>query len=159
MDASLLLLAIVGFLPPTDPRIVGTVRAIETRLLVGGFIFRYDTNQTEDGLPPGEAAFLACSFWFVDNLILQGRVDEARAMFERLLALRNESLRRSTIPRRVARWGMFRRHSATWRSSTRRTISPATRARSKNAPVRTMLRCTESQNGYIDDALRWISWA
>jgi GH15 family glucan-1,4-alpha-glucosidase len=90
LDASLLLLAIVGFLPPSDPRIVGTVRAIEDRLLVGGFIFRYDTSQTEDGLPPGEAAFLACSFWFVDNLVLQGRVAEARAMFERLLALRND---------------------------------------------------------------------
>jgi GH15 family glucan-1,4-alpha-glucosidase len=90
LDASLLLLAIVGFLPPSDPRIMGTVRAIEARLLVGGFIFRYDTNQTEDGLPPGEAAFLACSFWFVDNLVLQGRVAEARAMFERLLALRND---------------------------------------------------------------------
>lgn len=90
LDASLLLLPIVGFLPPTDPRIVGTVRAIERRLLVDGVIFRYDTGQTEDGLPPGEAAFLACSFWFVDNLILQGRVAEARAMFERLLALRND---------------------------------------------------------------------
>jgi GH15 family glucan-1,4-alpha-glucosidase len=90
LDASLLLLAIVGFLPPSDPRIVGTVRAIEARLLAGGFIFRYDTNQTVDGLPPGEAAFLACSFWFVDNLVLQGRIEEARTMFERLLALRND---------------------------------------------------------------------
>jgi GH15 family glucan-1,4-alpha-glucosidase len=90
LDASLLLLAIVGFLPPSDPRIVGTVRAIEARLLVGGFIYRYDTSQTEDGLPPGEAAFLACSFWFVDNLVLQGRFAEARTMFERLLSLRND---------------------------------------------------------------------
>jgi len=90
LDASLLLLAIVGFLPSSDPRIVGTVRAIETRLLVSGFVFRYDTGQTEDGLPPGEAAFLACSFWFVDNLVLQGRVAEARTMFERLLAVRND---------------------------------------------------------------------
>jgi GH15 family glucan-1,4-alpha-glucosidase len=90
LDASLLLLPIVGFLPPTDPRIVGTVRAIERRLLVDGVVFRYDTGQTEDGLPPGEGSFLACSFWFVDNLILQGRVDEARVMFERLLAFRND---------------------------------------------------------------------
>jgi GH15 family glucan-1,4-alpha-glucosidase len=90
LDASLLLLPIVGFLPPTDPRIVGTVRTIERRLLADGVVFRYDTGQTEDGLPPGEAAFLACSFWFVDNLILQGRVFEARTMFERLLALRND---------------------------------------------------------------------
>ena len=55
-----------------------------------GVVFRYDTGKTEDGLPPGEGAFLACSFWFVDNLILQGRVAQASAMFERLLALRND---------------------------------------------------------------------
>ncbi|MGO4683997.1 glycoside hydrolase family 15 protein [Hyphomicrobium sp. 2TAF46] len=90
LDASLLLLPIVGFLPPSDPRIVGTVRAIERRLLVDGLVFRYDTGKTDDGLPPGEGAFLACSFWFVDNLILQGRAAEARKMFERLLALRND---------------------------------------------------------------------
>jgi GH15 family glucan-1,4-alpha-glucosidase len=57
---------------------------------VDGLVFRYDTGKTEDGLPPGEGAFLACSFWFVDNLILQGRVAQASAMFERLLALRND---------------------------------------------------------------------
>ena len=90
LDASLLLLPIVGFLPPSDPRIVGTLQAIERRLLVDGVVFRYDTRETEDGLPAGEAAFLACSFWFVDNLILQGRSSEASAMFERLLALRND---------------------------------------------------------------------
>jgi GH15 family glucan-1,4-alpha-glucosidase len=90
VDASLLLLPIVGFLPPSDPRIVGTLRAIENRLLVDGLVFRYNTGETEDGLPHGEGAFLACSFWFVDNLILQGRIAEAEAMFERLLALRND---------------------------------------------------------------------
>jgi GH15 family glucan-1,4-alpha-glucosidase len=90
LDASLLLLPIVGFLPPSDRRIVGTVQAIEQRLMVSGVVFRYDTGKTEDGLPPGEGAFLACSFWFVDNLILQGRVAEASAMFERLLALCND---------------------------------------------------------------------
>ncbi len=90
LDASLLLLPIVGFLPPSDPRIIGTVRAIERRLLVDGLIFRYDTTETEDGLPFGEGAFLACSFWFVDNLILQGRIAEASTMFDRLLALRND---------------------------------------------------------------------
>jgi GH15 family glucan-1,4-alpha-glucosidase len=90
LDASLLLLPIVGFLPPSDRRIVGTLQAIEQRLLVDGVVFRYDTGKTEDGLPAGEGAFLACSFWFVDNLILQGRVGEATAMFERLLALRND---------------------------------------------------------------------
>ncbi len=90
LDASLLLLPIVGFLPPSDRRIVGTLQAIEQRLLVDEVVFRYDTRKTEDGLPPGEGAFLACSFWFVDNLILQGRVAQASAMFERLLALRND---------------------------------------------------------------------
>ncbi len=90
LDANLLLLPIVGFLPPSDPRILGTVRAIERRLLVDGLVFRYDTGKAEDGLPPGEGAFLACSFWFVDNLILQGRITEAQSMFERLLALRND---------------------------------------------------------------------
>ncbi|AGK56927.1 putative glycoside hydrolase, family 15 [Hyphomicrobium denitrificans 1NES1] len=90
LDASLLLLPIVGFLPPSDPRILGTLRAIERRLLVDGLVFRYKTGETEDGLPPGENAFLACSFWFVDNLILQGRIAEAQSMFERLLALRND---------------------------------------------------------------------
>jgi GH15 family glucan-1,4-alpha-glucosidase len=90
LDASLLLLPLVGFLPPTDPRIIGTVSAIERRLMADGFVSRYDTEAGIDGLPPGEAAFLACSFWLADNLILQGRVGEARELFERLLALRND---------------------------------------------------------------------
>jgi GH15 family glucan-1,4-alpha-glucosidase len=90
LDASLLLLPLVGFLPPTDPRIVGTVKAIEQRLFVDGFVMRYDTGEVVDGLPPGEGAFLACSFWLADNYILQGRVDEARELFERLLSLRND---------------------------------------------------------------------
>jgi GH15 family glucan-1,4-alpha-glucosidase len=90
LDASLLLLPIVGFLPASDPRIIGTVDAIERHLMVDGVVFRYDSAETRDGLPPGEGAFLACSFWFVDNLILQGRLAEARAMFERLLMLRND---------------------------------------------------------------------
>ena len=90
LDASLLLLPLVGFLPPTDPRIVGTVKAIESRLVVDGFVMRYDTGEVVDGLPPGEGAFLACSFWLADNYILQRRVGEARELFERLLALRND---------------------------------------------------------------------
>jgi GH15 family glucan-1,4-alpha-glucosidase len=90
LDASLLLLPLVGFLPPTDPRIIGTVAAIERRLVVDGFVMRYDTGEVLDGLPPGEGAFLACSFWLADNYILQGRIDEARALFERLLSLRND---------------------------------------------------------------------
>jgi GH15 family glucan-1,4-alpha-glucosidase len=90
LDASLLLLPLVGFLPPTDPRIIGTVQAIERRLVVDGLVMRYDTGEVVDGLPPGEGAFLACSFWLADNFILQGRTTEARDLFERLLALRND---------------------------------------------------------------------
>jgi GH15 family glucan-1,4-alpha-glucosidase len=90
LDASLLLLPLVGFLPPSDPRMVGTVRAIEQRLLVDGFVLRYDTGRGVDGLPPGEGAFLACSFWLADNYILQGRIAEARELFEHLLALSND---------------------------------------------------------------------
>ena len=90
LDASLLLMPLVGFLPASDPRIRGTVDAIQRRLSVDGLLLRYDTGSTDDGLPPGEGAFLACSFWLADNLVLQGRHDEARALFERLLALRND---------------------------------------------------------------------
>jgi GH15 family glucan-1,4-alpha-glucosidase len=90
LDASLLLIPLVGFLPPDDPRIVGTVRAIEQRLVRDGLVFRYDTGDVEDGLPPGEGAFLACSFWLADNWILQGRLVEARELFQRLVALSND---------------------------------------------------------------------
>jgi len=90
LDASLLLLAPVGFLPADDPRVQGTVKAIEQRLLVGGLVMRYDTEETQDGLPPGEGAFLACSFWLVDAYVLEKRWDEARVLFERLLELRND---------------------------------------------------------------------
>jgi GH15 family glucan-1,4-alpha-glucosidase len=90
LDASLLLLPLVGFLPPTDPRIIGTVKAIEGRLMADGFVCRYDTGEVADGLPPGEGAFVACSFWLADNFVLQGRIGEARELFERLIALRND---------------------------------------------------------------------
>src|SRR5215472_5125450 len=90
LDASLLLLPLVGFLPATDPRMIGTVQAIERRLVVDGFVLRYDTGEAVDGLPPGEGAFLACSFWLADNFILQGRITEARELFERLVALCND---------------------------------------------------------------------
>ncbi|MEK0084827.1 glycoside hydrolase family 15 protein [Benzoatithermus flavus] len=90
LDASLLLLPQVGFLPPDDPRIRGTVAAIERKLVKDGFVLRYDTTETEDGLPPGEGAFLACSFWLADAYVLMGRVEEARTLFERLLGLRND---------------------------------------------------------------------
>ena len=90
LDASALLLPLVGFLPADDPRIVATVRAVERRLVRDGLVLRYDTTVTDDGLPAGEGAFLACSFWLADNYVLQGRHDDARALFERLLALRND---------------------------------------------------------------------
>ena len=90
VDASLLLLPLVGFLPATDERILGTVRAIEARLLVDGFVYRYDSLLTDDGLPPGEGAFLACSFWLADNYLLQGRQRDARELFAKLLSIRND---------------------------------------------------------------------
>jgi GH15 family glucan-1,4-alpha-glucosidase len=90
VDASLLLMPLVGFLPADDPRIVGTVRCIEKRLLVEGLVYRYDSALTDDGLPPGEGAFLACTFWLVDNYLLQGRHAEARTLFENLLGIRND---------------------------------------------------------------------
>jgi GH15 family glucan-1,4-alpha-glucosidase len=90
LDASLLLIPITGFLPPSDPRVVSTLKQIEEELVVDGFVHRYRTRESIDGLPPGEGVFLACSFWLADNLLLQGRADEARALFERLLALRND---------------------------------------------------------------------
>jgi GH15 family glucan-1,4-alpha-glucosidase len=90
LDASLLMIPLVGFLPPTDPRVRGTVEAVERELMRDGFVQRYPTTENVDGLPPGEGAFLACTFWLADNLALLGRTDDARAVFERLLALRND---------------------------------------------------------------------
>ena len=90
LDASLLMIPLVGFLPADDPRVRGTLKAVEERLATDGFVTRYPTVPDVDGLPPGEGAFLPCSFWLADNLALQGRHDEARALFERLLAVRND---------------------------------------------------------------------
>jgi len=90
LDASLLLLPVVGFLPPQDPRVIGTIEAIERRLMVGGFVQRYDTARSDDGLPPGEGVFLACSFWLVDAYVMLGRLDDARVLFKRLAALCND---------------------------------------------------------------------
>jgi GH15 family glucan-1,4-alpha-glucosidase len=90
LDASLLQLPLVGFLPPDDPRVRGTCQAIERRLLVDGFVMRYDTAASKDGLPPGEGAFLACSFWLVDAYIAQERWQDAQRLFGRLLELRND---------------------------------------------------------------------
>jgi GH15 family glucan-1,4-alpha-glucosidase len=90
LDASCLRIGLVGFLPMDDPRIIGTTEAIEKRLLKDGFVQRYDTKTSEDGLPAGEGSFLACSFWLVTSLWLIGRETDATAMFDRLLALRND---------------------------------------------------------------------
>ena len=90
LDASLLLLPTVGFLPPNDPRIQGTIDAIERRLMKDGLVLRYDTLRSDDGLPPGEGAFLACSFWLVDAYVLLGRFAQAKALYERLAALSND---------------------------------------------------------------------
>jgi GH15 family glucan-1,4-alpha-glucosidase len=90
LDASLLLVPIVGFLPPEDPRVRGTLAAIERELKFDGLVLRYRSSEVDDGLPPGEGAFLACSFWLADNLIMQGRRKEAEALFEHLLDLRND---------------------------------------------------------------------
>ena len=90
LDASLLLIPELGFLPATDPRVDATVREIEKNLMRDGLLLRYDTAATDDGLPPGEGAFLACSFWLVDAYAMCGRLDEAHALFERLLSLCND---------------------------------------------------------------------
>jgi GH15 family glucan-1,4-alpha-glucosidase len=90
LDASLLLMPIVGFLPATDPRVRGTIEAIERELMPGGLVLRYDTTKSPDGLPPGEGVFLACSFWMVSCLKAIGRLSDARKLFERLLSLSND---------------------------------------------------------------------
>jgi GH15 family glucan-1,4-alpha-glucosidase len=92
LDASLLNMALVGFLPPNDERVLGTVEAIRRELTVEGFVMRYsgESSSEVDGLPPGEGAFLPCTFWLADNLALQGRLDEARAVFERLASVAND---------------------------------------------------------------------
>jgi GH15 family glucan-1,4-alpha-glucosidase len=90
LDASLLMIPLVGFLPPGDPRVTATVAAIQRELMRDGLVSRYQTETGVDGLPPGEGTFLACTFWLADNLALTGRYAEAREIFERLLALRND---------------------------------------------------------------------
>jgi len=90
LDASALLIPQVGFLPADDARVQGTVAAIERRLLRGGFMLRYDTAATEDGLPPGEGAFLPSSFWLADAYVLSGRTADAQRLFDRLVGLCND---------------------------------------------------------------------
>jgi GH15 family glucan-1,4-alpha-glucosidase len=91
LDASLLMMAIVGFLPANDPRLRGTVAAIEKHLLSkNGFVNRYTLDPAVDGLPHGEAAFLPCTLWLADNYAFMGRHQEARELFDRVLAVRND---------------------------------------------------------------------
>jgi GH15 family glucan-1,4-alpha-glucosidase len=90
LDAALLMMPLVGFLPATDERMQGTVAAIQRELTTDGFVRRYTTETAVDGLPPGEGVFLPCTFWLADNLGLMGRVDEARVLFERLVGLAND---------------------------------------------------------------------
>jgi GH15 family glucan-1,4-alpha-glucosidase len=90
LDASLLMIPLVGFLPAADERVRGTVAAVERELMRDGFLLRYSTHEVEDGLPPGEGVFVPCSFWLADNYVLQGRREEAVALFERLRGLRND---------------------------------------------------------------------
>lgn len=90
LDASLLIIPLVGFLPATDTRVTGTVAAIEQQLLRDGFVKRYDSSATKDGLPAGEGAFLPCTFWLADNYALMGQHDKARTLFEHLLPLCND---------------------------------------------------------------------
>ena len=91
LDASLLIIPIVGFLPPEDPRVVGTVEAIQRHLTTDGMVQRYtEVGEEVDGLPAGEGSFFLCSFWLADCLVLLGRMDEARELFERLLELRTD---------------------------------------------------------------------
>ena len=89
LDASVLNIPLVGFLPGTDERVTGTIDAVRRELGRDGFVSRYSTAETDDGLPGDEGQFLACSFWLVSALAANGRVDEARSLFERLLGLSN----------------------------------------------------------------------
>ena len=90
LDASLLMIPLVGFLPAEDSRVNGTIKAIQSELAVDGLIRRYVTDEAVDGMPPGEGAFLPCSFWLADSLAMTGRHGEATALFERLLTLCND---------------------------------------------------------------------
>ena len=127
LDASALLIPLVGFLPPSDPRVRSTLEAIERHLMADGLVFRYDTRRSHDRLRSREGAFLACSFWFADNLIFLGRRDEAKPLFTvtacLLCAMTLDCSLKNTIPS-ASEWSeTFRRHSPTSRSSIRHTIS------------------------------------
>jgi GH15 family glucan-1,4-alpha-glucosidase len=90
LDAALLQIPTAGFLPATDERMVGTIAAIERQLLQDGFVLRYRSDAADDGLPPGEGAFVPCSFWLVNCYVLQGRTDDARKLFDKLVGIAND---------------------------------------------------------------------
>jgi GH15 family glucan-1,4-alpha-glucosidase len=90
LDASTLMIPLVGFLPADDPRVVGTVAAVERELVKNGFVYRYNCTSAVDGLPGGEGTFLPCTFWLVDNMVLQGRHADAERLMDRLLEVRND---------------------------------------------------------------------
>jgi GH15 family glucan-1,4-alpha-glucosidase len=90
LDASLLLIPRTGFLPIDDPRVTGTIAAIEKELLADGFVLRYRSERVADGLPAGEGVFLPCSFWLANAYLMQGRREDGEALLKRLLALRND---------------------------------------------------------------------
>jgi GH15 family glucan-1,4-alpha-glucosidase len=90
LDSALLMIPLVGFLPASDPRVIGTVRAIERTLMTEGFVRRYSIDNAIDGLPPGEGVFLPCTFWLADNYVLANRHRDAEQLFERLLGLCND---------------------------------------------------------------------
>ena len=113
---------ITGFLPPDDPRVLGTVAAIERHLMAGGLVYRYDSEVVPDGLPSGEGVFIACSCWLADVYVMLGRLTEARQLFERVLALRNDVglLAEEYDTAADARSATSRRPCPTWRLPTPR---------------------------------------
>jgi GH15 family glucan-1,4-alpha-glucosidase len=139
LDASLLLLPLVGFLPPGDPRVRRTLEAIQDELCEDGFVRRYRTDGRggADGLAGGEGAFLACSFWLVDNLVLAGRRDEAQRLLERLAGLRNDvgCWPRNTTRPAGAWWGTSPRPSPTSGSSTPPSTLPNIREQPRSSDI------------------------
>ena len=115
LDASLLMVPMVGFLAADNPKLKGTVAAIQEGLMDRGFVRRYRPDTSVDGLPEGEGVFLPCTFWLADNLAMQGRRDEAEALFNRLLDVRNDLglIARNTTPTRTGSSAIFPRRSRT----------------------------------------------
>lgn len=128
LDASLLMIPLVGFLPAGDPRVRDTVEAIERDLMADGFVLRYRTTQDVDALPSGEAAFLVCSFWLADNLALLGRQEDARRLFEGLVRLCNDVglLSEGYDPGNKRLLGNFPQALSHWRWSTSHATFPVT---------------------------------